>query len=121
MRIVKATLGADAGGTVAVKIIARDRLILALDLPSAAEAERLMDQVQDQITFVKVGLELFTAAGPEIVQRLLKRGKRVFLDLKFLDRVLNPHFPQVMTVEIRQHGHREEFQRRIAASLDCSR
>ena len=41
MRIVKATLGADAGGTVAVKIIARDRLILALDLPSAAEAERL--------------------------------------------------------------------------------
>src|SRR6476469_6592081 len=58
---------------------------LALDVPSANEAERLMDQVQDQVTFVKVGLELFTAAGPEMVQRLLKRGKRVFLDLKFLD------------------------------------
>ena len=67
------------------KIIARDRLILALDVPSAAEAERLMDEVQDQITFVKVGLELYTAAGPEIVQRMLQRGKRVFLDLKFLD------------------------------------
>lgn len=67
------------------KIIARDRLILALDVPSAAEAERLMDQVQDQISFVKVGLELYTAAGPEIVQRMLQRGKRVFLDLKFLD------------------------------------
>ena len=68
-----------------VKINARDRLILALDVPSAAEAERLMKQVQDQISFVKVGLELFTAAGPEFVQRLLDKGKRVFLDLKFLD------------------------------------
>ena len=53
--------------------------------PSSLEAERLMDQVQDQITFVKVGLELYTAAGPDMVQRLIKRGMRVFLDLKFLD------------------------------------
>jgi orotidine-5'-phosphate decarboxylase len=67
------------------KIAARDRLILALDVPSAAEAERLVDQVEDQITFVKVGLELYTAAGPDIVKRFLQRGKRVFLDLKFLD------------------------------------
>jgi orotidine-5'-phosphate decarboxylase len=67
------------------KILARDRLMLALDVPSAAEAERLMDQVQEQIAFVKVGLELYTAAGPEIVRRLINRGKRVFLDLKFLD------------------------------------
>ena len=67
------------------KIQARDRLILALDLPSVGEAERLMDKVQGQITFVKVGLELYTAAGPDIVQRMLARGKRVFLDLKFLD------------------------------------
>lgn len=37
-----------------MKVIARDRLILALDVPSSLEAERLMDQVQDQITFVKV-------------------------------------------------------------------
>ena len=67
------------------KINARDRLILALDVPSADEAEKLLAQVQDQIDFVKVGLELYTAAGPEIVQRLLNKGKRVFLDLKFLD------------------------------------
>jgi orotidine-5'-phosphate decarboxylase len=66
-------------------INARDRLILALDVPSAAEAERLMDRVEDQITFVKVGLELYTAAGPDMVRRLIDRGKRVFLDLKFLD------------------------------------
>lgn len=67
------------------KIHAHDRLILALDVPSAAEADRLMDQVHHQITFVKVGLELYTAAGPNMVQRLIDRGKRVFLDLKFLD------------------------------------
>lgn len=67
------------------KINARDRLILALDVPSTDEAEKLLAKVQDQIAFVKVGLELYTAAGPEIVQRLLNRGKRVFLDLKFLD------------------------------------
>jgi len=66
-------------------IIARDRLILALDVPSSDEADRLLDRVQDQIVFVKVGLELYTAAGPEIVQRLITQGKRVFLDLKFLD------------------------------------
>lgn len=67
------------------KIHAHDRLILALDVPSSDEAERFMDQIQDQITFVKVGLELYTAAGPDMVQRLVNRGKRVFLDLKFLD------------------------------------
>ncbi len=67
------------------KIHARDRLILALDVPSAAEAERFLDAVQDHVTFVKVGLELYTAAGPDMVERLIKRGKRVFLDLKFLD------------------------------------
>jgi orotidine-5'-phosphate decarboxylase len=67
------------------KINARDRLILALDVPSTDEAEKLLAKVQDQIAFVKVGLELYTAAGPEIVQRLLNGGKRVFLDLKFLD------------------------------------
>lgn len=44
-----------------------------------------MDRVQGQITFVKVGLELYTAAGPDMVRSLIDRGKRVFLDLKFLD------------------------------------
>jgi orotidine-5'-phosphate decarboxylase len=67
------------------KIDARDRLILALDVPSAAEADRLIETVGSQVTFVKVGLELYTAAGPEMVGRLISRGKRVFLDLKFLD------------------------------------
>lgn len=67
------------------KIAARDRLILALDVPSSSEADRLLDHVDDQIGFVKIGLELYTAAGPEMVKRVINRGKRVFLDLKFLD------------------------------------
>ena len=66
-------------------IEARDRLILALDVPSAVEAEQLLDRVGAQIRFVKVGLELYTVAGPDIVRRLVMRGLRVFLDLKFLD------------------------------------
>ncbi|MGH7261071.1 MAG: orotidine-5'-phosphate decarboxylase [Nitrospiraceae bacterium] len=64
---------------------ARDRMILALDVPSGEEAERLMDRVGDAVRFVKIGLELYAAAGPAIVEQALTHGKRVFLDLKFLD------------------------------------
>jgi len=67
------------------KIVAQDRLILALDVPSAEEADRLMRRVEGTVRFVKIGLELYTAAGPDIVKRALDRGNRVFLDLKFLD------------------------------------
>jgi orotidine-5'-phosphate decarboxylase len=67
------------------KISAQDRLILALDVPSAEEADRLMRRVEGTVRFVKIGLELYTAAGPDIVKRALDRGNRVFLDLKFLD------------------------------------
>ncbi|MCS6329277.1 MAG: orotidine 5'-phosphate decarboxylase, partial [Nitrospira sp.] len=49
-------------------IDARDRLIVALDVPSAAEAERLVDRMGDQVRFVKVGVELYTGAGPDIVR-----------------------------------------------------
>ncbi|MBS0169746.1 MAG: orotidine-5'-phosphate decarboxylase [Nitrospira sp.] len=67
------------------RIDARDRLMVALDVPSAAEAERLVDRMGDQVRVVKVGLELYTVAGPDIVRTLVDRGKAVFLDLKFLD------------------------------------
>ena len=68
-----------------LKVDARDRLILALDMPSADEAAQLMERVSGSVRFVKIGLELYTAAGPPIVRRALALGKRVFLDLKFLD------------------------------------
>jgi len=66
-------------------VVARDRLILAMDVPSGDEAERLMARVGEAVRFVKIGLELYTAAGPAIVEHALAQGKRVFLDLKFLD------------------------------------
>ena len=62
----------------------RDRIIVPLDVPSQAAALDLVDQLP-QVTFWKVGLELFTSSGPSIVQELKARGKRVFLDLKFHD------------------------------------
>ena len=62
-----------------------DPLIVALDLESAAEANDLVRQLGRDVTFYKVGLELFTAAGPDFVRQLIGGGKRVFLDLKFHD------------------------------------
>jgi orotidine-5'-phosphate decarboxylase len=67
------------------RIQARDRLIFALDVPSTDEAKALIARVGPSITFVKIGLELYTAAGPDIVRYAIGEGKRVFLDLKFLD------------------------------------
>ena len=66
-------------------IESRERLIFALDVPSADEARRLLDRVGDTVGFVKIGLELFTAAGPDIVRWAVAQDKRVFLDLKLFD------------------------------------
>ncbi len=60
-------------------------LILALDVPTSAEALALVDQFEGRCTFYKVGLELFTAAGPTLVAELRRRGVDVFLDLKLHD------------------------------------
>jgi orotidine-5'-phosphate decarboxylase len=64
---------------------ARDRLIVALDVETVAEAERLMDRLQGLVTRFKIGSQLFTAAGPAAVESVHKRGAEVFLDLKFHD------------------------------------
>jgi orotidine-5'-phosphate decarboxylase len=64
---------------------ARDRVITALDVPTAEEAMALAGRLGDDARFVKVGLELFSAAGPTVVQLLQGRGKRIFLDLKYND------------------------------------
>jgi len=61
------------------------RLILALDVPSAADALRLVEEFEGRCDFYKVGLELFTAAGPALVSELRARGVDVFLDLKLHD------------------------------------
>jgi len=63
---------------------AAERLIVALDGMGAEQALALAAAIPD-LRWVKVGLELFTAAGPEVVSQLRHQGKRVFLDLKFHD------------------------------------
>jgi orotidine-5'-phosphate decarboxylase len=65
--------------------LARQRLIVALDLPTADAALALADRLEDQCQWFKVGLELYIAAGPAIVERLAARGHSVFLDLKLHD------------------------------------
>jgi len=64
---------------------ARKRLIVALDVPDPATATALVDRLEDTCQWFKVGLELFVAAGPAVLEPLLKRGHSVFLDLKFND------------------------------------
>jgi orotidine-5'-phosphate decarboxylase len=64
---------------------ARKRLIVALDVPDAAAAAALVSRLEDTCRWFKVGMELFTAAGPTVLDPLLKRGYSVFLDLKFHD------------------------------------
>ena len=64
---------------------ARKRLIVALDVPDAAAAAALADRLEDTCQWFKVGLELFAAAGPAAIEPLLKRGRSIFLDLKFHD------------------------------------
>ncbi|HSD43550.1 MAG TPA: orotidine-5'-phosphate decarboxylase [Burkholderiales bacterium] len=67
-------------------IAPRDRLIVALDVATAGEARALVSMLGETVTFYKVGLELFMAAGYfELVDWLVKQGKRVFVDLKFFD------------------------------------
>ena len=63
----------------------KDRLIVALDVETVADAERLLDRLQGQVTRFKIGSQLFTAAGPAAVESVHKRGAEVFLDLKFHD------------------------------------
>lgn len=61
-----------------------DRIIVPLDVPTEAEAIAAIDALP-QVSFWKVGLELFVSAGPAILSELKQRQKRIFLDLKFHD------------------------------------
>jgi orotidine-5'-phosphate decarboxylase len=63
-----------------------ERLIVALDVPTAAEARALVEKLGDSARFYKVGLELFMAGGYfELIDWLVNRGSKVFVDLKFFD------------------------------------
>jgi orotidine-5'-phosphate decarboxylase len=66
-------------------IPARDRLIVALDLPSTAEARAFAAQAGPAVTFYKIGLELVMTGGLDLARELVRDGKQVFLDMKLLD------------------------------------
>ena len=67
-------------------IPARERLIFAMDVPNADAARRLADTLGDSVSFYKLGLELFMSGGAfELLDWMVGRGKRVFVDLKFFD------------------------------------
>jgi orotidine-5'-phosphate decarboxylase len=67
-------------------IPARERLIFAMDVPAADAARRLADQLGDSVGFYKLGLELFMSGGAfELLDWMVGRGKKVFLDLKLFD------------------------------------
>jgi orotidine-5'-phosphate decarboxylase len=64
---------------------AKDKLIVALDVDTADRALALVEQLKDSVGMFKVGMQLFTAAGPDLVRRIVSQGHRVFLDLKYHD------------------------------------
>jgi len=64
---------------------AGDKIIVALDVATKAQSLALVEQLRDKISFFKIGLQLYTAEGPEIVRAVLATGVKVFLDLKLHD------------------------------------
>lgn len=65
--------------------VAKNKLIVALDVDNRQRARELIEMLRDVVGMFKIGSQLFTAEGPSIVRELVKTGSRVFLDLKFHD------------------------------------
>lgn len=68
-----------------MKVPAKDRLIVALDVETPREAREVFTALRDYAGMFKIGSQLFTAAGPEVVREIIDAGGRIFLDLKFHD------------------------------------
>jgi orotidine-5'-phosphate decarboxylase len=83
-------------------IPARERLIFALDVPSVDDAKRLVETLGDEVVFYKLGLELFMSGGYfELIDWLVARGKKIFVDLKFFD------VPETVASAVRQLSVRQ--------------
>ncbi len=63
----------------------RDTLVVALDVDGIEPARALVDKIGDQVLWYKVGLELYSAGGPDVIKMLKDQGKKVFADLKLYD------------------------------------
>jgi orotidine-5'-phosphate decarboxylase len=110
-----------APAVAAQSIDRRERLIVALDVPTAAEAKALAGSLGDSVRFYKIGLELFTSGGYfELLDWLVARDKKVFADLKFYDipetvrrAVANLKGRGVTFATV--HGHRSVMQAAVSA------
>ena len=72
------------------EIPANERLIVALDVSTVEEAQRIVDELASTVNFFKVGLQLYVATGLQVVERLVAQKLNVFLDMKMED-----EFPSV--------------------------
>lgn len=110
-----------APGLTEPSIDRRDRLIVALDVPTAAEARAMVESLGDSVRFYKIGLELFTSRGYfELLEWLAARDKKVFADLKFYDipetvrrAVANLKGSGATFVTV--HGHRSVMEAAVSA------
>ena len=84
----------------------QDRVLVALDVERLDEADALLERLEGAVGGCKIGSQLFTAAGPVAIEHALKRGYRVFLDLKYHD--------------IPEHGDRARSGRRRGSASSCS-
>ena len=64
---------------------ARKRIIFALDVDDFSQAQTWVEQLHDKVGLFKIGKQLFTRCGPEVVQMVRDKGGEVFLDLKYHD------------------------------------
>jgi orotidine-5'-phosphate decarboxylase len=76
-----------------------NEIIVALDVATKQKALELVKQMRDQISFFKIGLQLYTAEGPEIVRAVLSEGAKVWLDLKLYD------IPNTVARAVESAGH----------------
>ena len=65
--------------------VAAEKIIVALDVPTLTDAVRLAEKLRAHISTFKIGLQLYTAEGPDVVRAILATGTQVFLDLKLHD------------------------------------
>jgi len=102
-------------------------LIVALDVPTIKEMEAALDRLPDAVEWYKVGLELFCAEGPAILEPLKKRNKKIFLDLKLHDiprtvanavKTAASHGVNLMTVHA--IGGRAMLEAAAEAARECS-
>ena len=89
---------------------ASDRLLVALDVERLDEADALLDRLEGTLGGCKIGSQLFTAVGPVAIEHALKRGYRVFLDLKYHD------IPNTVTGAVREATRLGVFMLNVHAS-----